>query len=191
MINSTIIKISTKEASEILEVALPRIQQAVQRGTLSKLPTYGYKLDLIKEQVLLFKGKSQIRTSMLSPIELEHWMYYKNIADKTVEENKKQPDNYDEITKAFEDVVNKFVNMSDDEKTFTTTALIILAIIVILLGINWYVNNINEVNEKLSNISLDKVIDSDVSESIIKELQQLGDNIDPDTIIETVLKKVS
>ncbi len=67
--------ITYEEASRLLEKSRAAIDKAVARKDLSKYPSTEFKQYLIKEQVLLFKGK-HIRKSSLSDDERGLWYNY-------------------------------------------------------------------------------------------------------------------
>lgn len=65
--------IPDREAADLLGVSYATIRNAVKRGDLMRVPMAGQIQHVAKEQVLLFKGKKQIRISALSREELRIW----------------------------------------------------------------------------------------------------------------------
>ena len=70
--------ITYAEASRVLGVAQVTINQAANRGVLTKLPTGGLVQHVSKEQLELFKGKKRLSQKSLNAKELEMWEQYRN-----------------------------------------------------------------------------------------------------------------
>src|SRR5271157_1077355 len=68
------------EAGKLLNREHQSIKSSVKVGTLSKYITRNKRACLIKEQVLLFQGKTRVSLGMLTPQELEEWKKYDGIA---------------------------------------------------------------------------------------------------------------
>lgn len=79
--------ITYKEATELLNCSIGRIHTAVSQKRLAKIPSSTKEGKLIKEQVVLFKGK-QIRINQLNKQEKELWDKYnleaKNIFNSSI-----------------------------------------------------------------------------------------------------------
>lgn len=72
--------ITYREAAKLLNCPLGTINNAVYRKVLTKAPSNSVEQRLIKDQVLLFKGK-QFRSSMLSEGELKLWNEYRDLVE--------------------------------------------------------------------------------------------------------------
>lgn len=83
--------VSYLEAAKLLNCSINTIHKAVQDGRLSKAPSTSKQQKLIKEQVMLFLGKSHIRKSMLSEEELYLWNNYKEGNASKIEVEKDIP----------------------------------------------------------------------------------------------------
>ena len=73
-------KITYKQASETLGVSYQAIKQAVMRGNLTRCAERDTHTYLIKNQVLMFKGKPRISVNALNAEEFEQWQQYANVA---------------------------------------------------------------------------------------------------------------
>lgn len=65
--------ITYKEAADLLGVKVGVVRTAACRGKLTKAPSTSMQQHVIKEQVMLFKDKKQIRVSALSDSDREIW----------------------------------------------------------------------------------------------------------------------
>lgn len=72
--------ISYHEAANLLGKGYSTVRAAVARGAITRLPSVGQEQKVIKEQVLLFKGKTQLRTGILSEQALMTWHKYNQTA---------------------------------------------------------------------------------------------------------------
>ena len=72
------IPITDREAAQILDVRYETIRNAVKRGALIRVPGTGLVQHVAKEQVELFKGKTQVKLGSLSPDELAVWQRIRN-----------------------------------------------------------------------------------------------------------------
>ena len=84
-------KITYKAASKLLNKHYDTIKLAVERGSLTKCISRTERASLLKEQVLLFEGKTQISTRALNPQELKKWEEYKEIAESYFPEKSSEP----------------------------------------------------------------------------------------------------
>lgn len=76
--------ISYKQAAERLDIeSVGTIRNAANRGSLTKVPTDSQEGLLIDEQVDLFKGKKQIRYTLLSDKEKDLWNQYRKAIVET------------------------------------------------------------------------------------------------------------
>lgn len=73
-----------KEASEILNKNEGTVQHAIGRGVFTRLPSPAQTKYLIKGQVMLFVGKSQLSLRSLSKDELALWKQYELEAERGV-----------------------------------------------------------------------------------------------------------
>lgn len=69
--------ITYAKAASLLNAKEVTIRAAANEGRLTKVPSTAKQL-VIKEQVMLFQGKKQIRETMLSESEHADWLKYKN-----------------------------------------------------------------------------------------------------------------
>jgi predicted site-specific integrase-resolvase len=65
--------IPDKEAAELLSISYSTIRNAVKRGDLTRFPRPGLVQHVVKEQVLLFHGKTQLKFAALSKEERKIW----------------------------------------------------------------------------------------------------------------------
>lgn len=89
--------ITYREAANLLSMKEGTIRAAAAKGTLTKVPTTSIRQLVIKEQVLLFKNKKQIRETMLSNDEKAAWNKYKEMAENKRNEIKiedRSPEEY-------------------------------------------------------------------------------------------------
>src|SRR5579875_515189 len=98
-------EINYKEAAAILNRSVASIEQAVTRGSLTRIKRRGRQAYLFQEQVVLFQNRTQISTRLLSPSELAIWKQCKQVAE-----------NYDTITQPLEVVVAEQVTAQVEQK---------------------------------------------------------------------------
>lgn len=67
------------EAIELLDISMDTLRHGVTRRVLTPLPRQGQRQRLMKEQVLLFKGK-RLSLAALSPDERQVWAKYAALA---------------------------------------------------------------------------------------------------------------
>jgi hypothetical protein len=67
------IEITYAEAANQLGVSITALRSAATRGLLTRLPRTGQKQPLIREQVMLFKGKSRLSLHVLNAKEKDIW----------------------------------------------------------------------------------------------------------------------
>ncbi len=77
-------QIGYEEAARLIERHPVQVRKAVSHGVLTQVPTTGYRKSLVKEQVLLFKGK-QLRLSSLSRDERKQWDIYRDMAEGKID----------------------------------------------------------------------------------------------------------
>lgn len=84
--------ITYSQAAKLLGIdKVGTIRTAAMRNNLTKVPTLSQEQLVIKEQVLLFKGKKQIRMASLPDNEKALWFKYKEAAENHQQNNQKQP----------------------------------------------------------------------------------------------------
>lgn len=108
-------KITYKEASMLLNKHYDTIKQAIERGSLTKYLTRNGRASLIKEQVMLFKEKTQISIRALNTQELEEWKKYDELAKSGIDietaDAKEALDELRSMTNGFRDVMGTLGQM--------------------------------------------------------------------------------
>ena len=85
--------ITYRQAADLLCMKEGTVRAAAAKGILTKVPTTSIRQLLIKEQVSLFKGKKQIRETMLSNEEKIAWNEYREIIESKKNESALLDDN--------------------------------------------------------------------------------------------------
>ncbi len=101
-------KITYNQACEILGISIGTLKQAVFRNMFTRLPRQGLLAHLIKEQVVLFKGKD-ISFSSLTDEEIATWEKYDELV-----KGKTQLQLAQEVTIS-EESIKKLAKMLRDE----------------------------------------------------------------------------
>lgn len=134
--------ISYQEAANILDTHINNIRSGASREIITRIPSTGMKQYVIKEQIELFKNKGQIRLTRLSNDELKLWQHYKDLAENNVNNITK-----DEIINMFSSLLSieekkTDIITTDTNKEVIIIITIIISLIVLALGLKWYLDNI-------------------------------------------------